>query len=41
MQSDKNYRLIGADKLRVTLAIEDVIQRVQIIKNIMKQLSVN
>ena len=41
MQSDKNYRLIGADKLRVTIAIEDVIQRVQIIKNIMKQLSVN
>lgn len=41
MQSDKNYRLIGADKLRVTIAIEDVMQRVQIIKNIMKQLSVN
>ena len=41
IQSDKNYRLIGADKLRVTIAIEDVIQRVQIIKNIMKQLSVN
>lgn len=40
MQSDKNYRLIGADKLRVTIAIEDVMQRVQVIKNIMKQLSV-
>lgn len=40
MQSDKNYRLIGADKLRVTITIEDVMQRVQVIKNIMKQLSV-
>lgn len=40
MQSDKNYRLVGADKLRVTIAIEDVMQRVQVIKNIMKQLSV-
>lgn len=41
MQSDKNYRLIGADKLRVSIGIEDVMQRVQIIKNIMKQLAVD
>ena len=41
MQSDKNYRLTGADKLRVSIGIEDVMQRVQIIKNIMKQLAVD
>lgn len=41
MQNDKNYRLVGADKLRVNISIEDVQQRVQIIKNIMKQLAVD
>ncbi|PIT38584.1 transcription-repair coupling factor [Snodgrassella alvi] len=41
MQNDKNYRLVGADKLRVNISIENVQQRVQIIKNIMKQLAVD
>lgn len=41
MQNDKNYRLVDADKLRVNISIEDVQQRVQIIKNIMKQLAVD
>lgn len=41
MQNDKNYHLVGADKLRVNISIEDVQQRVQIIKNIMKQLAVD
>lgn len=41
MQNDKNYRLVGADKLRVNISIEDVQQRVHIIKNIMKQLAVD
>lgn len=41
MQNDKNYRLVGADKLRVNISIEDVQQRVHIIKNIMKQLTVD
>lgn len=41
MQNDKNYRLVGADKLRVNISIVDVQQRVQIIKNIMKQFAVD
>ncbi len=39
MQSNKNYRMAGADKLRVTATMEDVAERVRTVRVVMKQLS--
>jgi len=39
MQSNKNYRMAGADKLRVTATMEDVAERVRTVRAVMKQLS--
>ena len=39
MQSNKNYRMAGADRLRVTAAMEDVAERVRTVRAVMKQLS--
>ena len=39
MQSNKNYRMAGADKLRVTAVMEDVEARIKTVRAVMKQLS--
>ena len=38
MQSNKNYRMAGADKLRVTAVIEDVETRVKTVRAVLKKL---
>nr|WP_231867667.1 transcription-repair coupling factor [Snodgrassella sp. CFCC 13594] len=38
MQSNKNYRLAGPDRLRVTAVMENVAQRIHTIKTVLKQL---
>lgn len=39
MQSNKNYRMAGADKLRVSAVMEDVEARVRTVRAVLKQLS--
>ncbi|WP_049257364.1 transcription-repair coupling factor [Neisseria bacilliformis] len=39
MQSNKNYRMAGADRLRVTAVMESVAERVRMVRAVMKQLS--
>ena len=39
MQSNKNYRMAGADRLRVTAMMESVAERVRMVRAVMKQLS--
>ncbi|HFC8518568.1 TPA: transcription-repair coupling factor [Neisseria weaveri] len=38
MQSNKNYRMAGADKLRVSAVMEDVETRIQTVKAVLKKL---
>lgn len=38
MQSNKNYRMAGADKLRVSAVMEDVATRIQTVKAVLKKL---
>ncbi|OSI10999.1 transcription-repair coupling factor [Neisseria zoodegmatis] len=38
MQSNKNYRMAGADKLRVSAVMEDVETRIQTVKTVLKKL---
>jgi len=38
MQSNKNYRMAGADKLRVTAVMEDVETRVKTVRAVLKKL---
>ena len=38
MQSNKNYRMAGADKLRVTAAMEDVETRIKTVRAVLKKL---
>ncbi|EGV35602.1 transcription-repair coupling factor [Neisseria weaveri] len=38
MQSNKNYRMAGADKLRVSAVMEDVETRIQAVKAVLKKL---
>ena len=39
MQSNENYRMAGADRLRVTAAMEDVEARVRTVRAVLKQLA--
>ncbi|MDO5073779.1 MAG: hypothetical protein Q4D63_05180, partial [Neisseria animaloris] len=38
MQSNKNYRMAGAEKLRVSAVMEDVETRIQTVKAVLKKL---
>ena len=38
MQSNKNYRMAGADKLRISMVTEDVETRIQTVKAVLKKL---
>ena len=39
MQSNKNYRMAGTDKLRVSAVMEDVETRIQTVKAILRDLA--
>ena len=38
IQSDRNYRLAGADKLKFTAQMEDVEMRIKTVKNLLRRL---
>ena len=39
MQSNKNYRLAGPDRLRVSAVMDDVETRIQTVKTVLKKLA--